>query len=253
MPQAIRSFNRYELKFILDTDHMREVQEGLKKYLLPDKYGDKFGNYNLSSLYYDNDDFTFYWEKVEGLKFRRKLRIRHYETEKKLTPESKVFVEIKQRMDRVTQKRRVILPYEQALQLCDERIPPSNIKDEKDQMVIDEIIGMIYQYDLKPQCITSYQRMALVGSELDPGLRVTFDTNLRYRRQDLDLASKKLGPYMLDPDKCVLEIKVNDRIPYWLTEFAADASLSLVRISKYCTGLEKAELVPALAYDYPTK
>lgn len=34
--------------------------------------------YPVWSVYYDSSDLRFYWEKIEGLKFRRKLRIRRY-------------------------------------------------------------------------------------------------------------------------------------------------------------------------------
>ncbi len=243
----IRSFNRYELKYLLDVDFAREVMKRLEDYMIPDAHGDKFGNYVLSSLYYDSDDYKFYWEKVEGLRFRRKLRIRRYEDEKKVTDKTKMYVEIKQRLDRVTQKRRIVLPYKEAIAFCDEHKMPK-LKDERDQLFAEEMFSMIKQYDLRPQCITSYHRRAFNGGQYDPGLRVTFDTNLRYRRNDLDLSSKQLGPFMLAPDQCVMEIKVNDRIPYWLTELAADKSFQLIRVSKYCTGLEQAELVPRSNY-----
>ena len=243
----IRSFNRYELKYLLDVDFAEEVMKRLEAYMVPDSHGDKYGNYVLSSLYYDSDDFHFYWEKVEGLRYRRKLRIRLYEDGKKLTDTSKVYVEIKQRLDRVTQKRRIILPYKKALELCDQRIP-LHFDNERDQMIGEEIHSMTHVYDLKPQCITSYHRRAFNGTEYDPGLRVTFDTNLRYRRNNLDLAAKQLGPFMLAPHRCVMEIKVNDRIPYWLTELAADQNFQLIRVSKYCAGLEMAEIVPRSQY-----
>src|SRR5699024_6341318 len=68
------------------------------------------------SVYYDTSRLRFYFEKIEGLKFRRKLRIRRYgETGEAADENSPVSVEIKQRVNRVTQKRRVILPYERAL------------------------------------------------------------------------------------------------------------------------------------------
>lgn len=243
----IRSFNRYELKYLLDVDFAQEVMKRLEDYMTPDAHGDKYGNYVLSSLYYDSDDFKFYWEKVEGLRFRRKLRIRLYEDGKKVTDDTKMYVEIKQRLDRVTQKRRIVLPYKKAIQFCDEHKMPE-LKDEKDQLFAEEMFSMIKQYDLRPQCITSYHRRAFNGSQYDPGLRVTFDTNLRYRRNNLDLATPQLGPFMLSPNQSVMEIKVNDRIPYWLTELAADRGFQLIRVSKYCTGLEQAELVPRSNY-----
>ena len=34
--------------------------------------------YGVWSVYYDTIDLRFYWEKIEGLRFRRKLRVRHY-------------------------------------------------------------------------------------------------------------------------------------------------------------------------------
>jgi hypothetical protein len=248
MSTPIRSFNRYELKYLLDHESAREVIERLKDYMSPDAYGDKQGSYNLTSLYYDTENFRFYWEKVEGIKFRRKLRIRLYESTKKVTDKTKVFVEIKQRLNRVTQKRRVVLTFKEAMDFCNDLKIPKVGKD--DLPVIEEMIHLLKTHDLKPQCITSYQRQAFVGDEKDPGLRVTFDTNLRYRKEDLDLSSKKMGDFMLPADRCVMEVKVNDRIPYWLTEFVADHNIKLMRISKYCTALEEAEAVPRLNYQF---
>ena len=246
----IRKFNRFELKYVLDVDFAREVMEKLQDYMQPDSHGDAMGNYTLSSLYYDTDDFRFYWEKVEGIKFRRKLRLRIYETEKKLSPRSKVFVEIKQRMDKVTQKRRFVLTYKAALEFCNNYKIDFDKLDPEEVPYAEEMLDMLQRYQLKPQCITSYQRRAFNGGDFDPGLRVTFDTNLRYRRNDLDLDQKKIGPLMLPPDKCIMEIKANDRIPYWLTEFAADRNFRLMRISKYCTSLERADAVPHFDYQF---
>jgi hypothetical protein len=242
-PSTIRTFNRYELKYILSTEFAEKMQTGLGQYLLPDENGNERGDYVLSSLYYDTEDFRFYWEKMEGIKFRRKLRLRVYETAEQLTPDSTVFLEIKQRLDKIVQKRRVALTLEEANLFYSQGAIPSRTS-ATDQAYLEEMWHMLKSYQLKPQCITSYQRRAFNGTERDPGLRVTFDTNLRYRRHDLDLASKKIGAFMLPADQCVMEIKVNDRIPYWLTQFVADHNIRLMRISKYCTSLEQAEAVP---------
>ncbi|MDP2624639.1 MAG: polyphosphate polymerase domain-containing protein [Candidatus Peregrinibacteria bacterium] len=248
MSRTIRSFNRYELKYILDHDFALEVMKRLEDYMEPDQHGDAYGNYHLASLYYDTDDYRFYWEKVEGIRFRRKLRIRLYEKAEKLTPDTKVFVEIKQRLDRVTQKRRILLPYGAALRFCSEQKLEQYTSEEKE--TVDEMLHMMKTYQLKPQCITSYKRRAFNGTQHDPGLRVTFDTNLRYRNVDLDLHSKKIGKFILGPDQCIMEVKVNDRIPYWLTEFVADHNIRLMRISKYCASLEQAEAVPRREYEF---
>jgi hypothetical protein len=36
----------------------------------------------------------------------------------------------------------------------------------------------------------------------------------------------------------VVEFKANERVPYWLTDLAARSNLSVVRMSKYCQGVE---------------
>jgi hypothetical protein len=77
---------------------------------------------------------------------------------------------------------------------------------------------------------------------------VTFDSNLRYRPRDLELHSKHVGRLLLPPDRVVMEIKVNDRIPYWLTELVGKHNFRLVRVSKYCQSLEAADLVPRSHY-----
>jgi hypothetical protein len=157
-----------------------------------------------------------------------------------------VFVEIKQRLDRVTQKRRILLPYWGALQLCNERNIPEH--RPQDRAVVEEIYTMLHQCNLRPTSLVSYMRQAFVGGDYDIGLRVTFDTNLRYRVDDLQLHSKQIGRFLLPPDRVVMEIKANERVPYWLTELVAAHNFRLIRISKYCHSLEMADRVPGLSY-----
>ena len=45
---------------------------------------------------------------------------------------------------------------------------------------------------------------------------------------------------MLPPGYAVLEIKANDRVPYWLTHLVARNNLQLTRVSKYCLSLDVA-------------
>jgi SPX domain protein involved in polyphosphate accumulation len=245
LSHIIRKFNRFELKYLVPIRDAESFKEALKANLVPDDHGDSVGCYYLSSLYYDSPDFRFYWEKVDGLKYRRKLRIRAYESAEPLTGDTPVFVEIKQRVNRVTQKRRVLLPYREALRLCDGRQAPragsfAPLGGSHDADVIDEILGMLWQYNLQPASIVRYARQALVGSEYDIGLRVTFDTDLTYRVGDLELHTEKSGLPLFPPDWAVIEIKVNERIPYWLTELVAIHNLGLVRVSKYCRSIELA-------------
>jgi hypothetical protein len=53
---------------------------------------------------------------------------------------------------------------------------------------------------------------------------------------------------MLSPSLAVMEIKVNERIPYWLTEIIAAHDLQLVRVSKYCRSIDAAQSRPFPAW-----
>lgn len=242
MQEAIKKFNRFELKYLLTLEQMEALKKDLFAYVVPDAHGDG-GAYRLSSLYYDTQDYRYYWEKIEGLKFRRKLRIRRYVTDEPFSDESMVYVEIKQRYDRVTQKRRVPMRLKDAQALIADSIYPKSYEPE-DKPVLDEILELSRVYELRPAAITSYDRQAFFGTEHDIGLRVTFDTNVGYMTDNLDLVNPQPEGYMIPPNWVILEVKANEKIPYWVTELISNHGISLIRISKYCQALETGGKTP---------
>lgn len=237
LSHTIRRFNRFELKYMVTLQQAEIFKSALGAYLLPDEHGNGNGRYALASLYYDAPDYRCYWEKVDGVRLRRKLRIRCYEAGEALTADTPVFLEIKQRIDRVTQKRRIILPYREALALCNDRRLPEGC-DLEDKAVLDEIYAYLWQYNLHPASIVRYERQAFIGADYDIGLRVTFDTALSCQTHQLLLHEKATGLPLAAEDRAIMEIKVNERIPYWLTELVAAHNLKMVRFSKYCRSIE---------------
>jgi len=246
LSHAIRAFNRFELKYLITLPEATRFKTALGAYLVPDNHGDRQGSYALSSLYYDSPDYRCFWEKMDGVKFRRKLRIRCYESGAPFNEDTPVFVEIKQRLDRVTQKRRVMLPYGEALRLCNEREIPDHAP--QDRPVLEEIYTFLWQYNLRPSSLVQYYRQALMGTDFDIGLRVTFDTALSYQTRLLYLDDQPASLPLFPADRVVMEIKVNERIPYWLTEMVAAHNLQLVRMSKYCRSIELAQKLPSKEY-----
>lgn len=242
---TIRTFNRFELKYLISLAQTERFKADLRPYLIQDEHGEN-GKYALTSLYYDSPDLRCYWEKEYGLRFRRKLRIRRYETIEPMTEATPVFLEIKQRVDRVTQKRRVVLSYADALRLCNDRKLPEG--SSEDRVTLEEMYVLIWQYNLRPVSIVRYDRQAFMGTQYDPGLRVTFDTNLTFQAHKLHIHEEASALPMLSPNQVVMEIKVNDRIPTWLTGLIADHNLKMVRISKYCRSIETAQKMPALRW-----
>lgn len=241
---TIREFNRFELKYVITLEQAEKFKKALLPFMRPDEHGGNKGKYGLTSLYYDSPELRCYWEKEFGLRFRRKLRIRKYEINSEMTEATPVFVEIKQRVDRVTQKRRVVLPYSDALRLCNDREYLEGCGE--DQPAIDEMYVFIWQYDLRPVSIVRYDRQAFTGTQYDIGLRVTFDTNLTVQTDRLRIHEAPNALSIMPLSKVVMEIKVNERIPTWLTNLIADHNLRLERISKYCKGIDAAQRTPAL-------
>jgi hypothetical protein len=239
---TIHKFNRFELKYLISLEQAERFRASLQAYVVPDQYGHTNGRYTLSSLYYDSPGLRCYRENDDGLKFRRKLRMRHYETGGVFTDESPVFLEVKQRYDRVTQKRRILLPYHEALRLCNDRQIPDH--GPGDRALIEEIYAFVWQYNLRPMSIVRYERQAFTGTAYDRGLRVTFDTSLSFQAHQLRLHEQPSGLPMLPANLVVMEIKVNERVPAWLTEMIAAHNLQRVGVSKYCRSIEAACSMP---------
>ena len=234
---------RYELKYLLHHDHADAVIADLTDYMAYDAHGDRMGRYRISSLYFDTPGYKAYWDKVEGHKYRRKVRVRVY-GDAPVTAETTVFIEIKQRLDRALQKRRTLLPYEAAIDLARLDRPFDGIS-VTDRATLDEVNYLAKALQLQPACVVSYDRIALEANEYDPGLRITFDTNLRGRIHDLTLLShgRSESEYFLPPNWMIMEIKINHRTPYWLTEIIGKHGCTLRRVSKYCSALENCKAI----------
>lgn len=245
----IRRFNRYELKYVIDARRYRELLADLRHFVRPDPMGDGDGFYRVTSLYYDSPTFAAYRSKVDGLKFRRKLRLRVYPRGADPRSLTEGHVEIKQRVNRTVQKRRVVLPLAAAADLC-RGVEPIGEFDALDQAVISEVHYMVRSQHLRPACIVAYRRQAFVTDRYDAGMRITFDMQLEARVTSLAVQqAAKLRPF-LPRDRMIMEVKVNERVPHWAVALLAKHECTLQRYSKYCAALEreKARLENALRH-----
>lgn len=248
-PSSLHAFNRYEIKYLVDAAMAEDLRAEMETRLDRDRHSGEQG-YGIWSVYYDTRHLRFYWEKIEGLRFRRKLRIRHYGDRFAVGADTLVYVEIKQRVNRVTQKRRVRLPYGEALRLCDGREMVEH--DRSSRGFLEEVLDLVCRLDLRATAMTGYQRHAYVGREADVGLRVTFDRRVRGRDRDFHLGADAENRLIVPPRKAIMEVKANERVPYWLTDLTAKRNLQVVRVSKYCQSVEAYGLAPRSIFHIPT-
>lgn len=244
----LHAFNRYEIKYFVDEMKVPELRRELAARMDTDPYS-PHGGYPVTSLYYDTPDLRFYWEKIEGLKFRRKVRMRLYGDPAACTDDSAVQVEIKQRVNRVTQKRRTALPYGVALRWLNGR---EDIEcDDSQRPFVDEVSGLVGNLDLRPIVTTGYLREAFVGRDADLGLRVTIDHKVHGRDRDFHFASGAENRFIIPPKLAVVELKANERVPYWATDLTARLDMSVIRVSKYCQSVEAFGLAPRSRFGAP--
>jgi SPX domain protein involved in polyphosphate accumulation len=232
----IRRFNRYELKYVIHVFQKKALVEDLRHFVELDSHGDVRGRYPVTSLYYDSPGFDFYRSKVDGIRFRRKVRLRVYPAGGPGAVTDGM-VEIKQRINRTVQKRRVRLPLDRAYELCEGDLEVDSFSG-LDRETASEVQYIVRTMQLRPVCVISYHRQAFVGSRYEPGLRITFDTSLKSRTHGLRVEEKAVNHYFLSPSWCILEVKVNDFIPTWVNALLAKHGCMLQRVSKYCAGLE---------------
>jgi len=234
---TIRSFNRYELKYLIHASEIPGIVADVRHQMAPDRHGDADGAYVISNLYYDSSELHMLRSKIVGTNYRRKLRVRVY-GDVGDGPPSMAMAEIKQRLGRTTQKRRVMVPLDDALRLCEAQ-SSRTWDDAADQAVADEISALVLALGLRPVCTIAYRRRAFVGSRFEPGLRVTIDTDLWGAPPRLDFCAQRPTTFLMPRDWSILEIKVDDRVPNWINELVTRHNCQLRRVSKYCLGMVK--------------
>jgi len=78
----------------------------------------------------------------------------------------------------------------------------------------------------------AYDRLAYFEKG-NPDLRISFDTNIRSRRDDLRLEEGNAGTLFIPNDMWLMEIKTASAVPLWLTSLLAQEDLYKTSFSKY--------------------
>ncbi len=231
---AIEIFTRREQKYLITREQYSELVQQMSPHMRTDQYGSD-GKYTVTSLYFESPDWKIYYETKNKLKFRQKLRLRVYDD---TDVHGIAFFEVKQKHKKVVNKRRMRMPLTEAYRYL--RMPPSMPLEDfetSNNQVLKEIHHYRNLFNLQSEMIVSYDRHAFHGLH-DDELRVTFDLNLRCRNDDLALENGPHGENFIDKNLVVLEVKVNDSVPLWLTRILQDLNCEQRGASKFCTSLE---------------
>lgn len=221
MEQTItRCFARYETKYFLTKKQYAGMLAGMAARTAPDRHP----RYTITNLYYDTPSFRLIRDSLEQPAYKEKLRLRSYgQVESGQT----VFLEMKKKFNGVVYKRRLVFPIEEARAYLEQGERPQD-----DNQICKEIDWMRRCYDLKPAVFIGYEREAFAGIE-DPELRITFDTDMRWRTDNLDLSAPYEGEVLGPPDAILMEIKFPGVCPFWLSRLLSELSIKRTSFSKY--------------------
>lgn len=226
---AISTFKRKEIKFMLNSSQYEAIMPYIEKYMNPDEYCKNGSEYGVYNLYFDSDDSYLIRESLSKPYYKEKFRIRSYYSPAK--PDDLVFLEIKKKIGGVVAKRRVTLTLKDAENYVKYGIKPDSGKYIQNQ-VFAEIDAFFDRYDISPKNYISYQREAFFGKN-DSTFRLTFDRNILSRRNNLSLKYENYGDSVIGSDKRLMEVKISDCIPLWLSDLLSEYGIYKASFSKY--------------------
>lgn len=228
-------FKRYEKKYRLTPAQQRMIIEGMREHMTADEHA----AYTICNIYYDTADWSLIRTSLEKPVYKEKLRIRSYGTP---TDGGKVFVELKKKYDGVVYKRRITAPAARAVPFL------AGVGGDAYGQIGREIQWFQSFHRAQPRVFIAYDRLAFAGKE-EPELRITFDTNLRWRDTDLDLRCGDYGAPIDDADMVLMEIKIPGVCPLWLSRLLSEAEAYPASFSKY-GACYKNHILPALQKKY---
>ena len=213
-------FQRYELKYVLNSRQLQAVLDAMVPYMVPDEYSHS----SIRNLYLDTPDFRLIRRSLERPVYKEKLRVRSYNRAGEYEP---VFVELKKKYHSVVYKRRISIPQDQAMACVD------GMQPWPDSQIGAELAYTVDFYEmLRPAVFLSYERDSFRSVE-DADFRVTFDTEIRYRREELTLDSEPWGSPLLAPGQVLMELKVAGGLPLWLAHALSEQRIFKTSFSKY--------------------
>lgn len=219
-----KSFKRHEVKYLITINQYIN----LMNYLSDKVEKDVFYKSTIYNVYYDTDNFELIRKSIEKPIYKEKLRIRSYD---KPTLDSSVYVELKKKYDHIVYKRKEKIAYKYIL---------NNSFLECVETQIDKEIKYFNDFygGLTPKIFLSYEREAYYFKD-DKQIRITFDTNIKYRTENVNLLPSISDIKLLPNNLVLMELKVPFSIPYDFAKYLSSEKIFKTPFSKYGTAYKQ--------------
>ena len=211
---------RYEMKYLMTPEQTAYFKESVSAYMRVDK----FGLTSIASLYYDTPNYRLIRTSIEKPPFKEKIRLRSYGL---ATDASPVFLELKRKAYGIVYKRRV----QSTIPLVEKFFYGEGDICAGGQINREITTFRDYYQTLVPACLIIYDRVAYFQPDGD--LRLTIDHCPRYRYEDLNLTTSMVGTPLLPDGYTILEVKVQQAVPLWLSALLTKGQIYKTSFSKY--------------------
>lgn len=215
---------RHELKFKISDTDAELLKQNLSHILTTDKNAKyKDGSYKIKSLYFDTIDSSSYYEKIDGVLYRKKYRIRIYN-------DSDEFIRLEKKMkhNTLTSKEQMLISKEIYSKILNGKLN----EIENPTGLLLEFINECKSESLIPSIIVDYHRTAFIYPVSD--VRITFDSNIKSGLYNYDLFDENVPLYAVDEKrKTVLEVKFNEVLPLHISLLLQDIPSCREAVSKF--------------------
>lgn len=214
---------RHEYKYAISYEEMLKLRNKLNELLQIDR---DYNGYLVRSLYFDSINDIDYYEKLDGLVNRKKIRLRIYEANAK-----NVKLELKSKYDYHQQKESLVITNEEAKQIIKENY--GILLNHKEE-IASKIYNILTTNCYKPKVIIEYQRIAYTTKN---GTRITFDYNIKKSNQIETFFDKNINYLELsNPQNIVLEVKFDRFLEPYISNILNNYIAQKQSISKYVMG-----------------
>jgi len=220
MAEPVVVMKRYELKYLLSAEQTEFLKKRLEGHMVLDEYGLT----SIASLYYDTPDKRLIRTSIEKPVFREKIRLRSYGIAKDDSP---VYLELKRKACGIVYKRRV----QSTIPKVEKFFAGSGDICAGGQINREITYFRDFYKNLAPSCLIICDREAYY--EPDGDLRLTIDHDPRYRIDDLNLITSMEGIPLRDAGVSILEVKVQQAVPLWLSRILDEGEIRKTGFSKY--------------------
>lgn len=237
-------FGRFEFKYILPQALRKQIEQAAQDFMVFDPFCASLSghSYLVNSLYFDDADYSNYYEKIDGVLNRRKFRLRTYSRTSGSAP---VFLEEKGRRNNFSYKVRCLVDgaFHDAAANGDWRNLLGRVGSGGTEPLTGFLVNGVRR-NLAPRVRVMYRRRPYIA-KYGYRFRMTFDDHIEaHLSSSLHSPAQRIRPVL--PGRTVLEIKFEDSIPQWFVRLIGMHELNRLSISKYCRAAEALGVVSNL-------